>query len=217
LLPYVQHAEGPVREILGRVLGEVANAAMAFDLMQFLGDDLDELRAAAARAMSNVQPGLAFDSLSQLAEDPIWFVRLRAIVSLGKISNARAVPVLLRGLTDSNRLVRLRAAESLIQLRSTIGLAVIEQSAGGAPKTVNEIERRGLLSVFEQVAALKDRYGLHAYMTALENANLRGKLEEEIRQNPYLRLEAKNMLLEVLETGRPPVEAVVAENAPVET
>ncbi|HLH05620.1 MAG TPA: HEAT repeat domain-containing protein [Terriglobales bacterium] len=217
LLPYVQHAQGPVRETLGRVLGEVANASMAFDLMQFLGDDLDELRAAAARAMSNVQPGLAFDSLTQLAEDPIWFVRLRAVVSLGKISNPRAVAVLLRGLTDSNRLVRLRAAESLIQLRSTVGLAVMNDNRGGAPQTVDALEKVGLISVFEQVAALKDRYGLHAYMTALENANLRGKLEEEIRQNRNMTTEKKNVLLEVLETGRPPVEAVVDEKAAVET
>src|SRR4029077_2473511 len=32
LLPYVQHAQGPVREILGRVLGEVATPALALDL-----------------------------------------------------------------------------------------------------------------------------------------------------------------------------------------
>jgi HEAT repeat protein len=196
------------------VLGEVANASMAFDLIQLLGDDLDELRAAAARALSNGQPGLAFDSLSQLAEDPIWFVRLRAIVSLGKISNPRALPVLLRGLTDSNRLVRLRSAESLIQLRHTIGLALYE-NAGGAPKPVDELEKAALLSVFEQVVALKDRYGLHAFMTALENANLRGKLEAEIRQNANLTYERRIALLEVLETGRPPVEAV-AEDAPVQ-
>lgn len=216
LLPYVQHAQGPVREILGRVLGEVANASIAFDLMQFLGDDLDELRAAAARAMSNVPPGLAFDSLSQLAEDPIWFVRLRAIVSLGKISNPRAVPVLLRGLTDSNRLVRLRSAESLIQLRHTIGLALYE-GADDELKALDELEKAALLSVFEQVIALKDRYGLHAFMTALENANLRGKVEEEIRQNASLPYERKITLLEVLETARLPVEAVVVEDAPVQS
>ncbi len=91
--------------------------------MQFVGDDLDELRAAAARAMSHVQPAQAFDGLNELADDPIWLVRLRAMVSLGKLSNPRAVPTLLRGLTDSNRLVRLRAAESLMQLRAATGLA----------------------------------------------------------------------------------------------
>jgi HEAT repeat protein len=215
LLPYVQHARGPVREVLGRVLGEVANPSLALDLMQFVGDDLDELRAAAARAMSHIQPGLAFDALNELAQDPIWFVRLRAIVSLGKLSNPRAVPALLRGLADSNRLVRLRAAESLIQLRAAIGLAAFKNDSRVKPVAVDDLEKIGLLSVFEQVAALKDRYGLHAYLTALENANLRGKLEQEILESRELTPENQKCLREVLQTGRLPVEPVVDENADV--
>src|SRR5712664_3365155 len=113
LLPYVQHAEGSLREVLGRVLGEVATPSLGLDLLQFAGDDLDELRAAAARALSHTKSGLAFDLLNELARDPIWFVLLRAIESLGKLSDPRAIPSLLRGLMDSNRLVRLRAAELL--------------------------------------------------------------------------------------------------------
>jgi HEAT repeat protein len=215
LLPYVQHAQGPVREVLGRVLGEVATPALALDLMQFVGDDLDELRAAAARAMSHVQPGLAFDGLNELAVDPIWFVRLRAIVSLGKLSNPRAVPTLLRGLSDSNRLVRLRAAESLIQLRASIGLAGFKGDMRGKPAAVDDLEKMGLLSVFEQVIGLKDRYGLHAYLTALENANLRGKLQEELQESGELTPERKRCLQEVLQSGRLPLEAAVEESAVV--
>ncbi len=215
LLPYVQHAQGPVREILGRVLGEVATPAMAMDLMQFVGDDLDELRAAAARAMSHVQPGLAFEGLNELAEDPIWFVRLRAMVSLGKLSNPRAVLTLLRGLTDSNRLVRLRAAESLIQLRAAAGLAAFRNDMSGKSMAVDDLEKIGLLSVFEQVVALKDRYGLHAYVTALENANLRGKLEQEIQESRDLSPQKMKSLQEVLQTGRLPVESVIEQNATV--
>src|ERR1700731_3352069 len=177
LLPYVQHAEGPLREVLGRVLGEVATPSLGLDLLQFAGDDLDELRAAAARAMSHTKSGLAFDLLTELARDPTWFVRLRAIVSLGKLSGPRAVPALLRGLTDANRLVRLRAAEALIELKEEM-----------AP-------------IFERVVQTQDRYGLHAYLTALENADLRGKLEEELRDSAKVREEDKNRLQRVLQTG----------------
>lgn len=177
LLPYVQHAEGPLREVLGRVLGEVATPSLGLDLLQFAGDDLDELRAAAARAMSHTKSGLAFDLLTELARDPTWFVRLRAIVSLGKLSGPRAVPALLRGLTDANRLVRLRAAEALIELKEEM-----------AP-------------IFERVVQTQDRYGLHAYLTALENADLRGKLEEELRDSAKVREEDKNRLRRVLQTG----------------
>jgi HEAT repeat protein len=177
LLPYVQHAEGPLREVLGRVLGEVATPSLGLDLLQFVGDDLDELRAAAARAMSSMNSGLAFDLLTELTRDPIWFVRLRAIVSLGKLSDPRAVPALLRGLTDSNRLVRLRAAEALIELKTE------------------------MTPIFERVVETRDRYGLHAYLTALENADLRGKLEEELRASTKIEKEDKNHLQKVLQTG----------------
>src|SRR5712691_1373126 len=109
LLPYAQHAEGPLREVLGRVLGEVATPSLGDDLLQFMGDEREELRAAAARAMSHADRGLAFDVLKDLVGDPIWFVRLRAIISLGQLCEPRAIPDLIRGLQDSHRLVRLRA------------------------------------------------------------------------------------------------------------
>ena len=177
LTPYVQHAEGPLRELLGRVLGEVATPSMGMDLLQFMGDEREELRAAAARAMSHVGSGLAFDVLNELARDPVWFVRLRAIVGLGGLCDPRAIPALMGGLVDSNRLVRLRAAEALVQLKTQL-----------AP-------------IFEQVVETRDRYGLHAYLTALENADLRAKLEQELQISAEIREEARDRLRKVLQTG----------------
>ncbi|HXC47526.1 MAG TPA: HEAT repeat domain-containing protein [Candidatus Sulfotelmatobacter sp.] len=192
LLPYIQRANGRVREVLGRVLGEVATPSMAADLLPFAGDELDELRAAAARALANSQSDLAPYVLDDLARDPVWFVRLRAIVSLGKLSDSRAIPSLLRGLTDSNRLVRLRAAEALV------GLGV------------------EMAPIFEQVVATRDRYGLHAYLTALENSNLKRKLEAEIEDESRMDQEAKKILQLVLQTGSLPDQKLRAgeESAP---
>src|SRR6266851_98739 len=177
LLPYVQHAEGPMRELLGRVLGEVATPSMGLDLLQFMGDEREELRAAAARAMSHAESGLAFDVLNELARDPVWFVRLRAIVGLGGLCDPRAVPALMRGLTDSNRLVRLRAAEALVKLKTE------------------------MVPIFQRVVATRDRYGLHAYLTALENADLRGKLENELEAGTQASEEVKKSLQKILQLG----------------
>src|SRR2546425_1005932 len=153
--------------------------------------DHDELRAAAARAMSHRKSGLAFDVLTELVRDPIWFVRLRAIVSLGKLSDPRTIPALLRGLMDVNRLVRLRAAEGIVELKAEM-----------AP-------------IFADVVATGDRYGLHAYLTALENADLRGKLEESIETSTKINAEDKNRLRKVLQTGTLPAEEpVITESAP---
>jgi hypothetical protein len=177
LLPYVQNAQGPLREALGRVLGEVATPSLGLDLLQFVGDDLEELRAAAARALGHSPSGLAFDVLNELSRDPTWFVRLRAIVSLGKLSDRRSIPALLGGLTDSNRLVRLRAAEALVGL---------------------DVE---MVPIFQQVVASNDRYGLHAYLTAVENANALAKLEDELQTCASPSGEEKERLQSVLRSG----------------
>lgn len=177
LLPLVQNAEGPLREVLGRVLGEVATPSLGVDLLQFVGDEREELRAAAARAVSHADPELAFEVLNELAKDHVWFVRLRAVISLGKLGDLRAIPTLLKGLKDSNRLVRLRAAEGLVGLQTEM-----------AP-------------IFQRVIETRDRYGLHAYLTALENANLRKNLEKELQISAKLAAAEKNHLQEVLQTG----------------
>lgn len=180
LLPYLQQATKDTREVLGRVLGEVATATVAAELLQFVDDELPEMRAAAARALSQAQPYLALEVLSQLTQDPIWFVRLRAVVSLGKMAHPRAVPALLRGLRDSNRLVRLRAAEALVSLK-------IEEVA-----------------TFEKVIALRDRYALHAYLTALDNAGLVASLEARLQFSQHLSISEQKVLLDVLRTGSLP-------------
>jgi HEAT repeat protein len=146
-------------------------------LLQFVGDDLEELRAAAARALAHAPSGLTLDVLNELARDPTWFVRLRAIVSLGKLSDLRGIPALLRGLTDSNRLVRLRAAEALVALNME------------------------MVPIFQQVVASGDRYGLHAYLTAVENANALAKLEHELQTCASPRGEEKERLQNVLRSG----------------
>jgi HEAT repeat protein len=148
-----------------------------------VGDDLDELRAGAARALAQSPLGLALDVLTELARDPTWFVRLRAIVSLGKLSDRRAMPPLRRGLTDSNRLVRLRAAEALIALKTE------------------------MVPIFRQVVAAGDRYGLHAYLTAVENANVLARLEEELRNSASLATEEKARLQNVLRSS-----SIIAED-----
>ena len=184
LLAHVQQATGAVREVLGRVLGEVATPSLGTLLLQFVDDDLDELRAAAARAMSHAETTLAIDALSELAQDAVWFVRLRAIVSLGKTEDPHAIPLLLRGVTDSNRLVRLRAAEGLVHFR------------------------KEMVAIFQKVVATGDRYGLYGYLAALENAGLQASLESQLTSAPTLSESARAALLEVLQSGELPVETL---------
>ena len=190
LLPYLQHAEAPVREVLGRVLGEVATPSLGAELLRFAQDDSDELRAASARALCHAPSAQALEVLGELGRDPVWFVRLRAIVSLGQLRDARAVPHLLRGLTDANRLIRLRAAEGLEKFETEV------------------------VPIFEQVVAAGDQYGLHAFLTAIGNSGRRPLLESALAAATTISASGKMRLLKVLDSGslaaQPPVSEETA-------
>ncbi len=182
LLPYLEQADSATREVLGRVLGEIATPSLGPELLRFADDNLAELRAAAARALGQSEPKLGIDALSDLSQDLVWFVRLRAVVSLGQLGHPSAITSLLRNLCDSNRLVRLRAAEALLNFPD-------ERAA-----------------IFERVLASHDRYGMHAYLAAIDNAGLQQTLESEVRETKALPEEARQLLLEVLRTGTLPTE-----------
>ena len=75
--------------------------------------------------------------------------------------------------------MRLRAAEALVDLKTDMA------------------------RVFQQVIETRDRYGFHAYLTALENANLRPELESSIKAGT-MEAENKSLLLAALEKGALP-------------
>jgi len=177
LLRYLQTSEKDVREVIARVLGEIATPSLGTDLLQFVEDEQAELRAAAARALCHSEPGLAIDVLAQLSRDAVWFVRLRAVVSLGKVGHSSAVVPLLRSVRDPNRLVRLRAAEALLEVHADPA------------------------RIFEQVAAANDRYALHAYLTAIDNAGLQETLKQQVSSCHALSREGKSALLRTLDMG----------------
>jgi len=194
LLPYLQLAGPQLREVLARVLGEVASPSLGTELIGMADDELPELRAAAARALSNAQPGHAVEVLGELSRDVVWFVRLRAVVAIGKLYDKKAIPHLINALTDSNRLVRMRAAEGLVDLKSE------------------------LVAIFAQVVKTRDRYGLHAFLAALENADLRNRLDAEIRQAVYSGIEdEREELLAVLSAGKLTEPQTATAAQPIET
>ena len=193
LLSYLHLADPQLREVLGRVLGEVASSSLGAELIGLAGDELPELRAAAARALSNAPSGHAVEVLAELSRDTVWFVRLRAVVAIGKLYDAKALPHLLTALTDSNRLVRMRAAEALVDFRSE------------------------LVPTFAQVVKTHDRYGLHAFLAALENADLRNRLDAELRQAVSRPNAEIDVLLTVLSTGKLPEMQVATPSEPAQT
>jgi hypothetical protein len=60
--------------------------------------------------------------------------------------------------------------------------------------------------IFQQVIATQDRYGLQAYLAALENAGLRGTLEEELQAGKPESEDEKSSPWNILQMGALPAE-----------
>jgi len=87
LINYVEHSSGPIRELLVRVLSELASPELGEELLVLAADPLPEVRASAARALGNANTSYSLPALHTLAADPEWFVRLRAVVALGQVES----------------------------------------------------------------------------------------------------------------------------------
>ena len=157
-LTFLLKSAESTKPLLARVLGEIATPDLDEDLLLLASDESSEVRASAARALACAKPGLAVSILTGLVDDEEWFVRLRAVVALGELEDPRAIPVLLHGLCDRNRQVRIRSACGLSRLKNhledIICLALKTQDAYAIQEFVSELERSG--GIFELVTALGD-------------------------------------------------------------
>jgi hypothetical protein len=152
LINYVEQTQGSLRELLARVLGELASPDLGEELLTLAADALPEVRASAARALGNTNTPFTLPALHTLATDPEWFVRLRAVVALGQIENIGKIRILLRALCDTNRYVRQRAAWALARMEPQL-----EQ-------------------ILEDVVATHDDYALQSFISELERSGAIEKL-----------------------------------------
>ena len=160
LLLHIVHAKGSQRELLARVLAELADPSMTDEMLVLASDASPEIRAAAARGLSQAEGRIAVPPLAQLASDAEWFVRLRAVVSLGSFDAADATAVLIRALADRNRHVRQRAAWALMNSRQT------------------------MTRVLRQVVGAGDNYGLQAVVAELERSGRFAETLSEVERTP---------------------------------
>jgi HEAT repeat protein len=179
LIRYVEQTTGPVRELLARVLGELASPELGEELLVLAVDSLPEVRASAARALGNTNTSYTLPALHSLASDPEWFVRLRAVVALGQVENIGKIKILLRTLCDANRHVRHRAAWALARMEPQL-----EQ-------------------ILEDVVDTKDDYALQAFVSELERS---GAIEKIVSGFDGSDHHAEIALMEVVAEARNRVE-----------
>ena len=180
LVNYIEHTQGPVRELLARVLGELASPEFGEELLVLASDALPEVRASAARALGNTDASYTLPALHSLAADPEWFVRLRAVVALGQIENIGKISILLRSLCDANRHVRQRAAWALARMEPQLD------------------------QILEDVIATKDDYALQAFISELERSGAIEKIVSGFTHSGHH--SAETALMEVVAGARKRVE-----------
>lgn len=181
LASYLPSASGTARELLARVLGELASPELGDELLVLATDPLPEVRASAARALAHADPDLAFPTLAVLANDPEWFVRLRAVVAVGFLNDKRKIRVLLRAVCDLNRHVRQRAATVLAKMEPD------------------------LQDILAKIVATEDRYALQAFISELDRS---GRFEAVVNalESQTDRRFAAPLLLRSLERGKASLE-----------
>lgn len=181
LAAYLPSASGPARELLARVLGELACPDLGDELLVLATDPLPEVRASAARALAHADPDLAFPTLSVLANDSEWFVRLRAVVAVGFLPDKRKVRVLLRAVCDLNRHVRQRAAAVLAKMEPDLG------------------------DILAKIVATEDRYALQAFISELDRSGRFDAVVKALESQSDRRFAAP-ILLRSLEQGKAALE-----------
>jgi len=182
LLSYLNHSRGVIRELLARVLGELAGPDLLDELLVLTADPLPEVRASAARALGNAKSSVALAALAALSVDPVWFVRLRAVVALGSLEHPGRIKPLLQGLCDVNRNVRQRAAWALARVEPDLGI------------------------ILEQVIDTRDKYALQAFVSELERSGAMDKVIQAIVEHSQdasgkLLLDALTNSKDVLQRG----------------
>lgn len=177
LVNYLPSASGPARELLARVLGELASSELGDELLVLATDPLPEVRASAARALAHADPDIAFPTLSVLANDPEWFVRLRAVVAVGFLPDQRKIRVLLRAVCDLNRHVRQRAATVLARMEPD------------------------LQEILTKIVATEDRYALQAFISELDRTGRFDAVVQALESQTDRRFAAP-ILLHALQQGK---------------
>jgi HEAT repeat protein len=180
LISYLEQTHGPVRELLARVLSELASPELGEELLVLAADPLPEVRASAARALGNTSTPYTLPALHSLANDPEWFVRLRAVVALGQIEDLGKIRILLRSVCDVNRHVRQRAAWALAHMEPQL-----EQ-------------------ILEDIVATNDDYALQAFISELERSGAIEKIFGMLAGSG--KHSAQDTLREVVEQARKSVE-----------
>lgn len=192
--------------ILGAwAISEVAGPSVLPALVEAQQDSHPEVRAKVARALARIPTSVAVEALKSLVRDPVWFVRLRALHSLGELRVPEGGAVALAALADEVREVRYRAAYALRKIQGMQIEIVAHLLRSGSKLSfdslISEWERSGFLdSVARELPEDNGARGVRAkeFLRVLIAAGVTSTLENFVLVYPQtqVRWSLAELLLE---------------------
>jgi HEAT repeat protein len=169
VMPVIARLESEDKEetkLAIRVLGEIKDNRAVIPLIGLLSRDDYNIRGHCCESLGNIGDTTAFNDVSPRMEDSVEVVRKSAAVALGKMKDHRAVPHLVRGLSDPHFSVRMSSANSLIQMGEPAVKPLLFLLDHSAPPTLHlAIESLGKLKEKTAVSPLLDKLKDHDWAT----------------------------------------------------
>jgi HEAT repeat protein len=126
LIEALADGERTIRKFAATLLGNLRDPIALQELGTTIYDLHHEVSQAAAESLAKYGPS-AVDLLSQTARHPEAGIRLNAALALGKISDARVVPILLEMIRDPDRSVKKQVMLSLGVLRDHRAVPALQE------------------------------------------------------------------------------------------
>lgn len=134
-----------------------------------------------------------------LTRDPSWRVRLQAAVVLGKLHEARAVPSLIRALSDENETVRGLAAQDLGELGDGRAIAALERARHDGSAFVRDKAGQALAHLHPSEVALRSTGASHASSSHALHVEVGGVGMKARHAPPELTARLREFLIRELE------------------
>ena len=128
-------------------ISEIADGTVLTDLVTAAADTHPEVRAKVARSLARIPEKASVATLITLTQDPIWFVRYRALHALGELHAPEGFEAAMSALSDEVREVRYGGAGALRKI------------CGMNTEIVADILRSGSRLSFDSLISEWDRAG----------------------------------------------------------
>jgi HEAT repeat protein len=138
-----------------RVLGEIKDNRAVKPLTGLLDREDYNIRSHVCESLGKIADTTAFDDVSLRMQDSVEVVRKSAAVALGRLKIVRAVPYLVRGLSDVHFSVRMSSANSLVEIGEPAAKPLLFLLDHSGPPTLHlAIESLGRLKNKQAVTPL---------------------------------------------------------------